>query len=37
MRIAIVQFEAIKGNIEKNLKKHLMWIKEVLRHQGDCS
>lgn len=35
MRIAIVQIEAIKGNIEKNLKKHLMWIKEVIRHQTD--
>ncbi len=37
MRIAIVQIEAIKGNIEKNLKKHLMWIKEVIPYQGDCS
>ncbi|BCS85357.1 hydrolase [Prevotella herbatica] len=37
MRIATIQFEAIKGNIEKNLKNHLKWIKEVIRHQADIA
>jgi predicted amidohydrolase len=37
MRIAIVQTEAIKGNIEKNLENHLKWIKEAIRHQADMA
>lgn len=37
MRIAIAQTEAIKGNIEKNLKNHLKWIREAIRHQADMA
>ncbi|MDN5553112.1 carbon-nitrogen hydrolase family protein [Prevotella sp.] len=37
MRIATIQFKAIKGNIEKNLKNHIKWIKEVIRHQADIA
>ena len=35
MRIAIAQIEAIKGNIEKNLKNHLKWIKEAVQNKAD--
>jgi predicted amidohydrolase len=35
MRIAIVQIEAIKGNIEKNLENHLKWINEAIRNKAD--
>jgi predicted amidohydrolase len=35
MRIAIVQIEAIKGNIEKNLENHIKWIKEAIQNKAD--
>ena len=35
MRIVIAQIEAIKGNIEKNLKNHLKWIKEAVQNKAD--
>jgi predicted amidohydrolase len=35
MRIAIAQIEAIKGNIEENLKNHLKWIKEAVQNKAD--
>lgn len=37
MRVATIQFKAIKGNIEKNLKNHLKWIKEISRYQADVA
>ena len=37
MRIAIAQIEAIKGDIEKNLKNHLKWIKEAIRNKADMA
>lgn len=30
MRIAIVQLEPFKGNIEKNIETHLAWIKQAI-------
>ncbi len=35
MKIAIVQFEPIKGNIEKNIEIHLDWIKQAIDHRTD--
>lgn len=35
MRIAIVQPEPIKGDIEKNIEKHLYWIQHAIRHRTD--
>ena len=35
MRIAIAQIEAVKGNIEENLKNHLKWIKEAVQNKAD--
>jgi predicted amidohydrolase len=35
MRIAIAQIEVTKGNIEKNIEKHLKWIKEATLNKAD--
>ena len=35
MRIAIAQIEAIKGNIEENLKNHLKWINKAVQSKAD--
>ncbi len=35
MRVAIAQIEAINGNIEKNLKNHLKWIKQAIQNNAD--
>lgn len=35
MRIAIAQIEAIKGNMEENIKNHLKWIKEAIQNKTD--
>lgn len=35
MKIAIVQTEAIKGNIEKNLINHLNWLKKAILYKAD--
>ncbi|MFA8451913.1 MAG: carbon-nitrogen hydrolase family protein [Bacteroidales bacterium] len=35
MRVAIVQTESIKGNIEKNLENHLKWIKQAIKSKVD--
>lgn len=35
MRVAIVQIEAIKGNIERNIENHLKWIKQAIQNNAD--
>jgi predicted amidohydrolase len=35
MKVAIVQTEPIKGNIEKNVENHIQWIKEAIQHKAD--
>ncbi|MBI9033826.1 MAG: carbon-nitrogen hydrolase family protein [Bacteroidales bacterium] len=35
MKVAIVQIEAIKGNIEKNIENHLKWIKQAIQNNSD--
>lgn len=35
MKIAIVQLEPIKGNIEKNIEAHLEWIKQAIIRNTD--
>ncbi|WP_319482344.1 carbon-nitrogen hydrolase family protein [uncultured Draconibacterium sp.] len=35
MRVAVAQIEAIKGNIEKNVENHLMWIKHAIQNKAD--
>ena len=35
MKVAIVQTEPIKGNIEKNLENHLKWIKKAILNDVD--
>lgn len=35
MKIAIAQIEAVKGNIEKNIEKHLYWIEQAIKQHAD--
>jgi predicted amidohydrolase len=35
MRIAVVQIGVIKGNVERNLAKHVRWIREAIRNKAD--
>lgn len=35
MKVAIAQIEAIKGNVEKNIENHLMWIKQAIQKSAD--
>ncbi|PJR04049.1 carbon-nitrogen hydrolase family protein [Avrilella dinanensis] len=35
MRIAVAQIESIKGNIEENLKTHLIWINKAIQNKAD--
>ena len=35
MRIVVAQIKSIKGNIEKNLENHLMWIKQAIQNKAD--
>jgi predicted amidohydrolase len=35
MRVAIAQIEAINGDIDKNLKNHVKWIKQSIQHNAD--
>ncbi|MBE0649729.1 MAG: carbon-nitrogen hydrolase family protein [Bacteroidales bacterium] len=35
MRIAIVQLRPVKGDIEKNLENHIIWIKQALKQKAD--
>jgi predicted amidohydrolase len=34
MRIAVAQIEAIKGNVERNLAKHVRWIREAISNNA---
>ncbi len=35
MRVAVAQIEAIKGNIEKNIRNHIKWIKQAIQSNAD--
>ena len=35
MRVAIVQIEAVRGDIEKNIENHLDWMKQAIRNRAD--
>jgi len=35
MKIAIVQLHPIKGDIERNIEKHINWIKQAINHHTD--